>query len=121
MKTLNKPIRWFICIALIVASFAFLTGCSSKTEYAAFPFVAIEDLIFLIDTQGVVTTELSDAYALIGEVANRTNNRTKNGDSSCCNVGDKIYQSVHSPDEIYVYTKLFSGNNEYRYLRFIKS
>ncbi len=106
---------------ILLGGVSLLFGCKNNTEYAAFPFIKISDSIFIIDTDGYVVTELSADYEVIGEVKNKTNSiNCGNGDSSCCDIGDKIYQSVSSKNEIYVYTKLFSGNNEYRYLRFNK-
>ena len=57
----------------------------------------------------------------IGKIeGNASADKAQNWYSQGCKVGESIYQSPDRSDEILVYTTLFSGNGEYRYIRFVQ-
>lgn len=105
--------------------FGLFPGCrdAQSKNWASMPFVKIKDAIFILDPKGTAALELAEAYMEIGSIKETASNadQAQNNASSCCSIGDKIYQAAGSLDEIYVYTALFSGNNTYRFLRFVKA
>lgn len=115
------------CFALLLAAF-FLIHSNLKNaggSTSVIPYVKINDKIYIIDPNYPNTSKnvLSDSFVPIGMIeGNSSSNKAQdlnNGDSNGCKVGEKIFQSPNSLNEIYVYTTLFSGSNEYRYVRFI--
>lgn len=110
----------FLLICLFTLIFS---GCGNQPQTAAIPFVKINNSIFILDSTGIITTELSNVYAEIGAITENvtTVDGAPNESSSCCKIGEKIYQSSANTDEIFVYTKLFSDNDEYRYIKFNKA
>ena len=79
------------------------------------------NIIYLIDSEGYVASELPSGYVEIGKIeGNASADKAQNWYSQGCKVGESIYQSPDRSDEILVYTTLFSGNGEYRYIRFVQ-
>lgn len=88
---------------------------------AAYPYVMVNNIIYLIDSEGYVASELPSGYVEIGKIeGNASADKAQNWYSQGCKVGESIYQSPDRSDEILVYTTLFSGNGEYRYIRFVQ-
>lgn len=115
-----------ICLLLLIVVPIIYNYVNTPQESAfAVPYVKINDKVYVIDANHPDSsmTELSDAYVVIGKVErNPTSNQSQeiiNGDAAGCKVGEEIFQSLDLPNEIYVYTKLFSANGEYRYIRFV--
>ena len=87
---------------------------------ATYPYVMVNDVIYLIDPEGYATSELPDEYLEIGKVeGNASADKAQNWYSQGCKVGEVIYQSSDI-SEVFVYTTLFSGSSEYRYIRFVQ-
>lgn len=87
---------------------------------ATYPYVMVNDVIYLIDPEGYVTSELPSEYLEIGKVeGNASADKAQNWYSQGCKVGEVIYQSSDI-SEVFVYTTLFSGSGEYRYIRFVQ-
>lgn len=86
---------------------------------AAYPYVMVDGGIYLIDPEGYAASELPDEYLEIGKIeGNASADKAQNWYSQGCKVGEGIYQSSDT-SEVFVYTTLFSGNSEYRYIRFV--
>ena len=112
-----------IC-ALICLSTLIFAGCSTHpTQTATFPFVKIQDSIFVLDEHGTTTTTLPDTYGKIGTITAHASSTdiANNGSSSCCQIGDDVYQSSANAEEVFVYTQLFSDDSTYRYVKFCKA
>lgn len=63
--------------------------------------------------------ELPEGYIEVGEItSNYYKDEEVNGFGAGPKVGEKIYQDPEHPEDLYVYTKLFS-NVEYRYIQFV--
>ena len=115
------------CLALLLISISVINNDVNTPEgsVSAIPYVKINDMVYIIDSNypNTTTNELSDEYIVIGKVErNPSSNKSQekdNGDAIGCKVGDEIFQSPDLPNEIYVYTTLFSSSGEYRYVRFI--
>ena len=106
----------FLCTLMI-------SGCGNRSGHmAAFPFVKINHSIYTLDSAGTVIAELPDGYTEIGVITENVSaaDGAPDGASSCCKVGEKVYQSSANTHEILVHTKLFSESGEYRYVRFNK-
>ncbi len=114
------------CLLLMIA-IPLIYNYVNTPEGSAFtiPYVKINDKVYTIDSNypNSTTTELLDEYVVIGRVERNPSTENPqeiiNGDAAGCKVGEEIFQSPNSPNEIFVYTKLFSGNGEYRYVRFV--
>ncbi len=82
----------------------------------AIPLVRIngENYIYADET----LYELPDGYAVIGTVlsADKADSET-DFYSAGCKPGEEIFANPDFPNDIYVYTKLFGGDN-YRYIKF---
>lgn len=92
---------------------------SSTPNPNAFPYVIVNGINYLYD-DFTPLTELPEGYIAIGSViSNDPSDQKKEGFSSGCKVGDIIYQNPSDTSEVFVYTKLFSGNG-YWYLRFVQ-
>lgn len=86
----------------------------------AYPYVIVNGTKYLYD-DFTPLTELPEGYIAIGSViSNDPSDQKKEGFSSGCKVGDIIYQNPSDTSEVFVYTKLFSGNG-YWYMRFVQS
>lgn len=114
------------CLALIMIAIPLIHNLVNTpgSSVSAIPYVKINDKLYIIDPDysGTAAAALPDEYVLIGKVERNPGGKSQdiiNGDAAGCKVGEKIYQSPNSPDEIYVYTTLFLGNGEYRYIRFV--
>lgn len=115
------------CLCLVVALVHYIGNYNENPggTVAAIPYVKINDMIYTIDPNYTTssTAELSDEYVSIGEVlrnpSSNNPNEIINGDAAGCKVGDKIFKSPYIANEIFVYTTLFSGSGEYRYVRFV--
>lgn len=115
------------CLALLLISISVINNYVNTPEgsVSAIPYVKINDMVYIIDSNypNTTTNELSDEYIVIGKVErNPSSNKSQekdNSDAIGCKVGDEIFQSPDLPNEIYVYTTLFSSSGEYRYVRFI--
>ncbi|MCH5208433.1 MAG: hypothetical protein J1F04_06080 [Oscillospiraceae bacterium] len=63
--------------------------------------------------------ELPEGYVEVGEItSNSYKDENINGFGAGPKVGEKIYQDPEHPEDLYVYTKLFS-NVKYRYIQFV--
>ncbi len=115
------------CLALVIIAIPVINNIVNTPggSVSAIPFVKINDMIYIIDSNypSTTTTELPNEYVIIGKVErNPSSDKSQeiiNGDGAGCKVGDKIFQAPDSPNEVYVYTTLFSGSGEYRYIRFV--
>lgn len=121
-----KIISVAACLALIMIAIPLINNLINTpgSSVSAIPYVKINDKLYIIDSDysGTAATALPDEYVLIGEIERNPGGKSQdiiNGDAAGCKVGEKVFQSPNSPDEIYVYTALFSGNGEYRYVRFV--
>lgn len=116
-----------MCLALLIIAIPAINNFvkTPGDSVSAIPFVKINDMIYTIDSDhpNTTLTELPNEYVIIGKVErNPSSDKSQeiiNGDAAGCKVGDKIFQAPDSPNEIYVYTTLFSGSGEYRYIRFV--
>lgn len=87
----------------------------------AYPYIMVNDILYLIDSDGYSTSGLPDEYVEIGRVeGNAPAEEAQNWFSQSCKQGELIYQGSDT-SEVFVYTTLFSGEDEYRYLRFVQS
>lgn len=95
------------------------------SSVSAIPYVKVNDTVYVIDSDypNRTTSELTDDYVVIGKIERNpsldTSQEAINGDAVGCKVGEKIFQSADNLNEVYIYTTLFSGNGEYRYIRFV--
>lgn len=116
------------CFGLVVLAIPMLLNliAPSRSSPSATPYVRVNGMVYVIDPNypDTATLELPEKYVVIGTVERNPSpdesREPMNGDASGCQVGDKIYQAPGSYNEIYVYTRLFSGSEEYRYLRFLR-
>lgn len=106
-----------LCCFLLTGLF---TGCHEELTFdqPTILYVKADDTTYIFTDEP--THKLPDGYVEIGTVKRQvpTPDEAENGDSACCDIGDNIYQNPDNPKEIYVYTRLFSGKEEYRYLKF---
>lgn len=92
---------------------------------SAIPLVKFNDMIYIIDSNYTNSTknELPDGYVAIGTIERnpKTTNPLEltNGDAFGCSIGEVIYQHPEFTNEVYVLTTLFSGDSEYRFIRFV--
>lgn len=115
------------CLALAIIAISMIGDPADAPggPASAIPYVKINDMVYIIDPNHTNTTtnKLSDDYVVIGKVErNPSSDKSQeivNGDATGCKVGDEIFQSPDLPNEVYVYTTLFSGSGEYRYVRFV--
>lgn len=88
---------------------------------SVYPYVMVNDVIYLIDPDGYAASELPDEYVEIGKIEGNTSaDKAQNWYSQGCKEGEAVYQSADIPNEVFVYTTLFSGSGEYRYIRFVQ-
>lgn len=82
----------------------------------AIPFVRMNDAVYYLS---YTCNFLSENYVVIGEITAEVTSvaEAQNGASAGCKIGEKIFQSPQNTDELFVYTRLFSGDG-YRYVRF---
>lgn len=121
-----KIISAATCLALIIIAIPAINNYINTLggSILAIPYVKINDVIYIIDSNhpSSTTTKLPEKYVVIGKIERNPSSdkfqKIINGDAAGCKVGEEIFQSPDSPNEIYVYTKLFSGSDEYRYVRF---
>ena len=132
-KKVKKPVwvKWgavAACLCLVIIG-SFLVPHIVENDHdnpnvnpAAYPYVMVNNIIYLIDSEGYVASELPSGYVEIGKIeGNASADKAQNWYSQGCKVGESIYQNPDITDEIFVYTTLFSGNGEYRYIRFVQS
>lgn len=125
-----KRAKWGViaaCLCLvIIGSFVvpyMLNGSHDNPNVtpSAYPYVMVNGSIYLIDPEGYATSELPGKYSEIGIIeGNASADKAQNWYSQGCKIGEGVYQSSDT-SEVFVYTTLFSGNSEYRYLRFVLS
>ena len=113
------------CLALVMIAIPVLNSLINKPNgnVSALPCITIKDTFYIIDPEypDSLTAELPAGYVVIGTVeSNDSSHKEINGYSQGCKIGEQIYQNPNLPDEVYVYTTLFSGSNEYRYIRFVR-
>lgn len=114
-------------LVLIVVLGALIFVVQNKHGGApAIPLVKVNDVLYVYDSAGYSVQELPETYSVIGEVLGEATDRTaagqiQNGYAFGLKTGEKIYQSSVNPDEVFVYTTLFSGAGTYRYVRFTSS
>lgn len=114
------------CIAMIIIAFPYINtgfvsgiGNSSIINQAGMPCVRVNGEVYIYDSNALY--ELPDGYSVVGEViSSDPSDYLLDGYSDGCKPGDVIYQDPDYPNEIYVYTRLFNGEN-YRYTKFTKS
>lgn len=121
---LSKILTIAACI-LVIAAIALPVGISiigrsgeNTTLYpTVFPYVIINGTMFYYDAS---FHDLPDGYTVIGKVSSvDPADKGKDGFSVGCKIGDLIFQNPEKTDEIYVYTRLFSGD-KYHFIRFVK-
>ena len=124
---LVKIVSVAACLAVAIIAISMIGDPTDAPggPVSAIPYVKINDMVYIIDPNHTNTTtnRLSDDYVVIGKVErNPFSDKSQeivNGDAAGCKVGDEIFQSPDLPNEVYVYTTLFSGSGEYRYVRFV--
>lgn len=125
----KKTIPLWVKVGTMVASLVLIT-LSIRTIVGIIPptdssdgyrlDVIINDKVYVIAPNNYVASELPEGYVHIGSIkSNDSTDRGTNGYATGCKVGENIFQNPTNPDDIYVYTKLLSGNDEYRYIRFV--
>lgn len=130
MRCSHPACRYLLCIFAIVA-IVLLAACGREPDpgdlaedqtfnpqLPAIPMVKINDTIY---TYVGETTWISEDYQQIGEVTGIMTSVSdmENGEASGLSVGDPIYQCPDRPNEILVYTTLFSGEaSKHHYVRF---
>ena len=85
-----------------------------------FPHIYFNDRIYsLYGHSENDFSELPEGYIQVGTITTNDRNNSKvNGYGSGPKVGEKIYQHPDFPEDVYVYTTLFTGGEYYRYLLF---
>lgn len=92
-------------------------GSDVPTE--ALPLVYFNDTCYVVAAYDCFTYDLPEGYVLVGEVTTTDRaDKDKNGYSSGCHVGDKIYQNPANPHDVLVNTELFHFGIGYWYIRF---
>ena len=130
MRCSHPACRYLLFIFAIVA-IVLLAACGREPDpgaladdqtynpqLPAIPMVKINDIIF---TYVGETTWIPEDYQQIGEVTGIMTSVSdmENGEASGLSVGDPIYQCPGRPDEVLVYTTLFSGSeSRHHYVRF---
>ena len=109
-------------LVVIVLTITLIVSKTSSSDIPAnaYPLVIFNDTIYAIAADEHPTYDLPEGYVYVGEVT--SNNRADsnaNGYSSGCHVGDKIYQNPTDPQDVFVRTTLFSGDDQYWYIRFV--
>ena len=127
-QSVRKRAKWGVIAAclciMIVGCFVVPNMTNGNHDHlevmpAAYPYVMVNGCIYLIDPEGYALFELPDGYFMVGKIeGNASADMAQNWYSQGCKVGEAIYQSADT-SEVFVYTTLFSGNGEYRYVRFI--
>lgn len=116
-----------MALIVVLAALIFVVRNKHSGEFSgapAIPLVKFNDALYVYDSDGYSVQELPETYAVIGEVIGEVTGKTaaseiSNGYAFGLKTGEKIYQSAVDPDEVFVYTTLFSGAGIYRYVRFI--
>lgn len=77
---------------------------------------------YILAPKDTVTDDLPEGYVLVGEIlSNNKSDAGKEGYSWGCHPGEKIYQDLSNPQELYVYTTFFTGtDDEFCYVRFVE-
>lgn len=130
MRCSHPACRYLLCIFAIVA-ILLLAACGREPalgdldedqtfnpQLPAIPMVKINDIIY---TYVGETSWIPEDYQQIGEVTGIMTSVSdmENYEASGLSVGDPIYQSPDCPNEILVYTTLFSGEaSKHHYVRF---
>ena len=124
----KRKIPLWAKIGSAVASLVLIIFTVTMTEYLTrghrevggwSPYLIFNDEYYKMSpTTDRVVPELPDGYVLVGAVStNDLTEKYSNGYSTCCAVGDEIYQDPSDLQNMYVRTK-FMGNGEFRFLRF---
>ena len=112
------------CLVLVVAVIAIVSYQKFfSVAYGNSPCVYFNDKVYSYrgrnDANEGGYYELPEGYIEVGEItSNYYKDENINGFGAGPKVGEKIYQDPEHPEDLYVYTKLFS-NVEYRYIQFV--
>lgn len=112
-----KSIRTLVLATLLCGLAVWSGGCAEPNLPA--PYVMVQDVLFTLE--GSHASELPEGYVQIGTVKGSVvpaSGEAEEWESLGCDAGDEIYQDPACPDEVYVYTALFAGDDEPRYLKF---
>lgn len=124
----KRKIPLWVKTGSAVASLVLIMLTVTMTEYLTrghrevggwSPYVIFNDECYTMSpTTDRVVPELPDGYVFVGTVSSHgLTDEYPNGHSTCCAVGDEIYQNPSDLQNMYVRTK-FMGNGEFRFLRF---
>lgn len=124
----KRRISLWAKIGSVVASLVLVIFTVTMTEYLTrghrefggwSPYVIFNDEFYTMSpAKDRVVPELPDGYVLVGTVSSHgLTDEYPNGHSTCCAVGDEIYQNPSDLQNMYVRTK-FMSNGEFRFLRF---
>lgn len=110
-----------IILILMIFYTVYIHSNDNSSAPGAVPFVKINNIIYIYDSSGWTAKELSNDYIMIGIIKGNSllPANAQNEEAAGCKIGEKIFQASGAPEEIFVYTKLFNGNNGYRYVRFV--
>lgn len=110
------------CLAVITAVIAAVPFVRNNTKSVngLLPHVYINDRAYTFygrSDNGI--SVLPAGYVLIGEITSADrNNKRVNGYGEMLRIGEKIYQNPDFPEDVYVYTTLFTGGERYRNVLF---
>lgn len=126
----KRKIPLWVKIGSAVASLVLIIFTVTMTEYLTrghrevggwLPYVNFNDVRYIISpATSDFVTELPEGYVFVGAVSSNDHitDKYSNGYSTCCAVGDEIYQDLSDLQDMYVRTK-FMSNGEFWFMRFV--
>lgn len=120
-KLLIKIAAAAACFAAVIMVFRMFSPemdnmPGSNITAELWPHVYFNDRAYGIYGRSDPLDELPDGYVEVGEIT--AVGRDVNGHGEGPRIGEKIYQNADFPEDLYVYTTLFTGGERYRYLLF---